>query len=637
MSNDFQLRPHTGVPHGHGTTSAEQTIGLGISPFWNVHINDQLRLKRPEPTIYPITTKLHVFPVRTTSTFDTSFPQNTQFDGRCVACQLSSINNLGQASKCEGCKKRYDEIAGTDHKSSFKPTVPRLYIPKDSNQVIADTRTTRTRCPSYDVANDTGFFPSSPCFTSPSILSPTSLDQTHPIRRSCGRQTRGLPRNALLRLRAWVDANQHDPYPNTDSKRRLAEECNITEKQVATWFTNTRARKLASTKDQTCQDSEEGKDSQSPFSSIANTPAFPRGTPFSNENPTESHEMDSANVTISEAMPLVHQSSRRGKKKDYRLKNTDESPRLRQTATPYSNRCGPEQGMWQCTFCQQYLTPKSWRRHEETQHRPKYQWVCLATGPRLAFPSPTSPVSLCAFCSLQDPSEEHFSTCHRILECSKKPEGDRTFGRPDHLRQHMKNFHKASLKDHVRDKWRRDGPGKNTNEGWLCGFCGDELKTWDVRETHIANHFKDGLTMASWIDYSQHSPPNEEDANSQLIAEQTQQDPLTPWPEQQLQPQVQFPNTPYSLSNYANIATSSGTSPYHDPNFITATPEAHMMDFNLFDTTDHTENEILFTPSIDAVLGFSNDLGPQFDYNQFSGSAMDNNMMGYQGNWNGQQ
>jgi hypothetical protein len=85
-----------------------------------------------------------------------------------------------------------------------------------------------------------------------------------------------------------------------------------------------------------------------------------------------------------------------------------------------------------------------------------------------------------------------------MLECAHKTEDERTFLRPDHLRQHVKNFHKATLSEKVRDMWRKDGPGKNTDEGWQCGFCDESLQTWDIRETHIAGHFKDGLTMANW-------------------------------------------------------------------------------------------------------------------------------------------
>jgi hypothetical protein len=82
-----------------------------------------------------------------------------------------------------------------------------------------------------------------------------------------------------------------------------------------------------------------------------------------------------------------------------------------------------------------------------------------------------------------------------------KVEDERTFLRPDHLRQHVKNFHKAKLDETIRNLWRREGPGTGSVEDWVCGFCAKVLKTWDDRETHIAGHFKNGLTMTDWKGY----------------------------------------------------------------------------------------------------------------------------------------
>ncbi|KAI4960373.1 hypothetical protein J4E86_001995 [Alternaria arbusti] len=97
-----------------------------------------------------------------------------------------------------------------------------------------------------------------------------------------------------------------------------------------------------------------------------------------------------------------------------------------------------------------------------------------------------------------NPSDKHFAECHRVAECMAKDESERTFLRPDHLRQHVKNFHKAKLDETTRDLWRREGLGNHAVVNWVCGFCAKVLKTWDDRETHIACHFKDGLTMADW-------------------------------------------------------------------------------------------------------------------------------------------
>jgi hypothetical protein len=121
-------------------------------------------------------------------------------------------------------------------------------------------------------------------------------------------------------------------------------------------------------------------------------------------------------------------------------------------------------------------------------------------GPRL--PTQHGSGFTCAFCKLENPSEDHFMKNHRISECAKRPIGERTFFRPDHLRQHVKNFHSSTLFDAAQSRWKR-GPkdGGLVEEGWTCGFCGEKLATWGIRETHIAGHFKEGMTMAQWRDY----------------------------------------------------------------------------------------------------------------------------------------
>lgn len=58
---------------------------------------------------------------------------------------------------------------------------------------------------------------------------------------SAPRDTRGGARlEGAARLEeAWTD----DPFPTTETKRQLAEELNLTLKQVNDWFTNTRKRR----------------------------------------------------------------------------------------------------------------------------------------------------------------------------------------------------------------------------------------------------------------------------------------------------------------------------------------------------------------------------------------------------------
>ncbi|KAH6633579.1 hypothetical protein C7974DRAFT_174724 [Boeremia exigua] len=312
------------------------------------------------------------------------------------------------------------------------------------------------------------FAPSTPrlrvCTTvsNPSSPDPVSPASPSEVRRSHARKSASkLPSQAVRRLTAWLDTNRHHPYPSAETKQALAEACSITIKQVTTWFTNIRQRQLKTQEDDT-------------------------------ERLGNNHAQ------------ISHQGSRKGKKKDYSRSNGASPiegflspPRLSPSASISEHSSG-EGEAWQCTFCGVSLTAKSWRRHEETQHHPKHQWTCLAHGPRIQLS--ISSESICAFCELKNPNEDHFRFFHRIGDCLCKPEQERTFGRPDHLQQHARNFHKCDqpLSELVRDTWRRDGPGMIDNKSWTCGFCHEELRTWDARATHIAGHFKSGLTMAQW-------------------------------------------------------------------------------------------------------------------------------------------
>jgi hypothetical protein len=404
--------------------------------------------------------------------------------------------------------------------------VPQLEIPQVSRRRQSFKPRNEARCTACELAfaidpHTSVACPS--CAPNPDLLSPDSPVQTSTVKRSCARRHTKLPPHALRVLRAWLNANRDHPYPSSDTKRALAEECGITEKQVTTWFTNTRARKLPLLNDVSHGSSGDEGAYESDFSNITNTPSCTTSPMIRYDTPS-SHPYDpSASGQSNHVHPqLALQTARRGKKKDYRRMNTvspiDDSPVPRTPATPSPNPLGQRQETWPCTFCPQALAPKSWRRHEETQHRPKHQWTCLATGPRLRI---SSGLSICAFCQIKNPSEDHLLNSHRILECSKKSEADRTFGRPDHLRQHIKNFHKTSLLALVRDKWRSLRPGHDGEQAWPCGFCEEQLATWDARETHISNHFKDGKTMADWRDPTRNdTPAMDDDERRKMLREE---------------------------------------------------------------------------------------------------------------------
>ncbi|KAI1533793.1 Homeodomain-containing transcription factor [Pyrenophora tritici-repentis] len=316
-----------------------------------------------------------------------------------------------------------------------------------------------------------------------------------------------LESHALRCLREWLHENRKNPYPDADTKRSLAQRCGITEKQVNTWFTNARARGKLLKHNASDSASEDEGSSTSKRSSTA--PAVKKKnslSPTARFNPNYPDISCSASSSYSQEIE-VPPTSRRGKKKDYGqlgvLFATPHALHIQSEPTVSTiSAKGNGSETWQCTFCYQRIAHKSWRRHEETQHRPKRKWTCLLTGPSLHVASRTAISTYCVFCKIPDPSEDHLLLAHRISECANKSEHERTFLRPDHLRQHVNNFHKAPLDGEVRDLWRRGETGDETAEDWICGFCGHELKTWEARERHIAKHFKDGSTMTDWKEHT---------------------------------------------------------------------------------------------------------------------------------------
>jgi hypothetical protein len=664
-ANVLQLLPQPSSPTAQ--PSAQQPIGLGIGGlgldgFWNVHIEDKLRLRRPETPIDPVTTKLNVFTTKEVPIGALPLPTLAAGPATCITCQLWDLTNPGEGLKCDACNSkdyiRPELLHLFDASPKLKLAVPRLDIPQDLDLQKSSKQRNSARCSACDLAHAIDSTKSAACTScspNPTYLSPISPLQPSTVKRSCARRANKLPPHALHHLRAWLRANRDDPYPSADTKRVLAQECGITEKQVTTWFTNTRARKLPLPNDSTRPSSEDEGAYESDFSSVTNTPIYTASPTFNYNTPSNNpHYSSFSKPAAHDHTQLTLQTSRRGKKKDYRRVNTvspvDDSPVPRTPATPSPNSDSPEQQTWQCTFCYQHLVPKSWRRHEETQHRPKYQWTCLATGPRLVIPSRTGTSSLCAFCQLKNPSDDHLLHSHRITECSKKSEADRTFGRPDHLRQHIKNFHKTPLLDLVRDKWRRDGPGKNVNEGWTCGFCSAELKTWDIRETHIANHFKDGLTMADWIDQPQSAAsvtvnnrrrPSRDEHTAMLTKLKRT---LTGRPnhhsEHYSSPQNYVSATLdplISSSDCPNIAAAPVIPEFNDMDFSGYMPDGFINEFDFSGPSDVANLAALYPATGNSYAVYLGDEAMQMNYDTLANLELYGNFVDYQGVWNTEQ
>lgn len=181
--------------------------------------------------------------------------------------------------------------------------------------------------------------------------------------------------------------------------------------------------------------------------------------------------------------------------------------------------------IFQCTFpgCGKSFSSKTWKRHEETKHLPRFQWTCMASGflchdggaaadssaqvtPNLSNPfllhtSPAARLPTCIFC--QQPvgsAKDHPAQCpFRLHDCLSRPPAERTFTRKDHLFQHLRNFHRFTPPDGsfgMEWKSRVEYAGRT----WGCGFCGERLASWERRARHLRGHFREGWRMESGWD-----------------------------------------------------------------------------------------------------------------------------------------
>lgn len=508
MQIDYPATIATDIPPAQITRTP---FRLGLEGIWNVRFEDQLRLARPDSTIRPVTTKLNVFTSRNGPSSGFIVPTQGSNQEACVTCQLWDITSSTPNFKCDDCRVKAATVPTISTLSNGLPkarlVVPRLAIPDESQPKPQSEYSFVTRCSACEIAAliDPAHPTTCPsCTPDPTLLSPISPRIPSKVKRSSARRPpTKLQIHALRCLQGWLKDNRHNPYPDTETKRSLAQECGITERQVTTWFTNARARRMVTPTDPSNAASDDEGTYSIGQSSTASTPIYNSSTPAPYMTALDHRRSDIFNPAASGSNQTPLRTPRRGRKKDYggmvAISPTPQTP----TVAYAIGTTGTDPETWQCTFCYQHVAPKSWRRHEETQHRSKRTWTCLRSGPRLTVSSQSGSSTVCAFCMENDPSDAHFLQSHRITECLKKTDAERTFLRPDHLRQHVKNFHKATLLENVRDFWRRDGAGKDDVENWVCGFCDEVLKTWAVRQTHIAGHFKDGSTMAQWKGYSQ--------------------------------------------------------------------------------------------------------------------------------------
>lgn len=147
--------------------------------------------------------------------------------------------------------------------------------------------------------------------------------------------------------------------------------------------------------------------------------------------------------------------------------------------------------LFQCTFCTEtFKTKHTWQRHEKSLHLSLEQWQCSPLGP-IVIGVDSKPT--CVYCGHKNPDREHLDI-HNYAACEDRLREERSFSRKDHLRQHLRLVHRVPFIKWPMDEWKIESGEIRSR----CGFCNLNMHDWAERADHLAEHFKDGETMAHW-------------------------------------------------------------------------------------------------------------------------------------------
>ncbi len=120
----------------------------------------------------------------------------------------------------------------------------------------------------------------------------------------------------------------------------------------------------------------------------------------------------------------------------------------------------------------------------------KYEYSCAPFGPVHTL---ATGETICVFCGVENPTAQHLET-HDYSACAEKPPHKRSFYRKDHLRQHLRLFHKTVFNEKVMNGWVE----RHLDIQSRCGFCDLSMHSWSQRVDHLAAHFEDGENMRNW-------------------------------------------------------------------------------------------------------------------------------------------
>jgi hypothetical protein len=149
---------------------------------------------------------------------------------------------------------------------------------------------------------------------------------------------------------------------------------------------------------------------------------------------------------------------------------------------------------FECTFClERCIGQEDWKRHEQLQHFPQTEWICMPWGPT---EKASDGHDVCVFCDAINPDSSHRSQ-HKDQPCYSLPTADRTYMKKTDLQEHLSTVHNHQLEmtQYMQEWW---WPPKDNAWYWNCGFCDVLLTSWNDRAEHIGNHFLEGKDMSTW-------------------------------------------------------------------------------------------------------------------------------------------
>ena len=339
-------------------------------------------------------------------------------------------------------------------------------------------------------------------------------------------------------LNSWMAEHSHHPYPTANDIEIIQVQTGLARQQVITWFRNARRHRKTQIPTRPPTPIPRRIESDNPTKLNQQTSQFQHMNPLQRwQNSPPEHEPAAASAIAqavsgldisrdlllsAENVPSVgswQDDSSAGSVHHSQFSNSSwgsawsEDSRLSSEAVDYRPKhprrrkrrtlalqsalegcrsLGAACHIYQCTFCTEtFKTKHNWQRHEKSLHLSLEQWECSPEGPFSV--SDCGRNLTCTFCGQINPGHAHLLE-HNYTTCLDRLPNDRTFYRKDHLQQHLKLVHQCSFMKDPMEGWRRNVQALRSR----CGFCDLQMNTWAQRVDHIADHFKQGKSMADW-------------------------------------------------------------------------------------------------------------------------------------------